>query len=328
MNYRLSTISQRFIHNISNALPNNRSIIFTGNQTHEKNEIILKLASTHLHQTQRNQTLNINQIFHAMEKNEYIDFYYFKNDRIKIGNTKEADPYTIRHLLNHFIPYRAKSSAVKIVYIENGAMLQNEAETALLKTLEEPPIDTCFFISIDDISSLKETIISRSMVIPITFTIDPQQVPDKNWDKFWYLSHTWGTEEYKLMEELNWFEVIESLYDALRFDYSDYSIFEDLGWNLVRKKNHSITYENHSKIIQLSFLPLFFSIRDKLIAGQLPSIGPSQIKISDEQNLVTLSKIIMQLFQRLNTRYFGVRPPSLNILFFAFLDKFMKEWHY
>lgn len=53
----------------------------------------------------------------------------------------------------------------RVLFIPNAQTMGNEAQNALLKTLEEPPADTMIILTIDDISSVKATIRSRAQHI-------------------------------------------------------------------------------------------------------------------------------------------------------------------
>lgn len=53
------------------------------------------------------------------------------------------------------------------VVIEDGQYLTLEAQNALLKTLEEPPEDTFFIITVDRFENLRPTILSRAQSITI-----------------------------------------------------------------------------------------------------------------------------------------------------------------
>lgn len=55
-----------------------------------------------------------------------------------------------------------KGEVRRLVLVEDAHLLSEEAQNALLKTLEEPPADTQFIFTADSISNLKPTIASRA----------------------------------------------------------------------------------------------------------------------------------------------------------------------
>lgn len=63
------------------------------------------------------------------------------------------------------------SGGKKVFFIKNGHLLRNESANALLKTLEEPNINTYFVILASNQDMILPTILSRSFVINITHEI-------------------------------------------------------------------------------------------------------------------------------------------------------------
>jgi DNA polymerase-3 subunit delta' len=60
-----------------------------------------------------------------------------------------------------------KGNVRRILLIEDGQYLSEEAQNALLKTLEEPPADTQIFLTVDSASSLLPTIMSRGQILEV-----------------------------------------------------------------------------------------------------------------------------------------------------------------
>lgn len=69
----------------------------------------------------------------------------------------------VRDLLNRL--YLTPSAAYKIVIIERAERMTVEAANCLLKMLEEPPPQTIFMLTTDNIRDLLPTVISRSRVL-------------------------------------------------------------------------------------------------------------------------------------------------------------------
>lgn len=99
-------------------------------------------------------------------KGEHPDFIQFPEGKVKIGDAKKPEQYTVRWLLQTRLPYRPHEGGLRFILIPDAAEIQNEAETALLKTLEEPPEHTRFILLAPDIAEMKPTVVSRAVVVP------------------------------------------------------------------------------------------------------------------------------------------------------------------
>jgi DNA polymerase-3 subunit gamma/tau len=103
-------------------------------------------------------------------RGEHPDFIQFpRNKNIAIGKDKDPEEFTIRWLLGNRIIFKPHVSSKRIVLFPEAQRINNEAETTLLKTLEEPPDHTKFILIVNDLNSLKKTIISRSVCIPFQY---------------------------------------------------------------------------------------------------------------------------------------------------------------
>jgi DNA polymerase III subunit gamma/tau len=104
--------------------------------------------------------------------NQHPDFIQFpEGEKILIGkdDDKKLDEYTVRWLLAKRIPYVPHISKYRIILIPEASLFTDEAESALLKTLEEPPHHTRFIFLTDDLLKLKQTILSRAVCIPFQY---------------------------------------------------------------------------------------------------------------------------------------------------------------
>jgi hypothetical protein len=73
----------------------------------------------------------------------------------------------IEHFLSLKVPGAAQATHNRAIIIENAHLLSNEAQNALLKTLEEPPPDTFIILTADNEKALLPTIRSRTQSISI-----------------------------------------------------------------------------------------------------------------------------------------------------------------
>ncbi|WCL49521.1 hypothetical protein [Leptospira sp. GIMC2001] len=103
-------------------------------------------------------------------KNTHPDFILFpEGEKIAIGESKDPKEFTIRWLQNQRIIYPPSISPRRVVLIPDANKINGEAETSMLKTLEEAPHHTRFIFIVEDIHSLKSTIISRAILIPFGY---------------------------------------------------------------------------------------------------------------------------------------------------------------
>ena len=107
-------------------------------------------------------------------RGDHPDFIQFPEDRTYIGETDDPAEFTIRWLLSTRICYTPFAGDIRYVLIPRADLIQHEAETALLKTLEEPPEHTRFIFLVRNLADLKQTIISRGVAIP--FRLLPRPV--------------------------------------------------------------------------------------------------------------------------------------------------------
>lgn len=97
---------------------------------------------------------------------QHPDFIVFPADRVHIGRVEHPEQFTVRWLLQTRIPFAPYHARRRFVLFPAAELILNEAETALLKTLEEPPDHTRFVFLTDSVESLKETILSRGVMVP------------------------------------------------------------------------------------------------------------------------------------------------------------------
>lgn len=89
---------------------------------------------------------------------------YFKP--ISSGKEPSISIEAVREL-EHFLSRKVPGDAQRVVVIEDGHTMTLEAQNALLKTLEEPPLQTTIILTAVSEQSLLPTIRSRLITIPI-----------------------------------------------------------------------------------------------------------------------------------------------------------------
>ncbi len=103
-----------------------------------------------------------------LARNDHPDYIRFSEERIAIGEPEDPAPFTVRWLLQTRLCYSPFEASLRFVLIPDASLIQHEAETALLKTLEEPPEHTRFIFLVRSLQELKPTIISRGVTIPFS----------------------------------------------------------------------------------------------------------------------------------------------------------------
>ncbi|MDH4200535.1 MAG: hypothetical protein OEV66_09165 [Spirochaetia bacterium] len=302
------------------------SVIFSGTQTPAKRQWILDAMMESMFNNRSDDRYSREQIRVMVEKNEHPDFYFFAAENVKIGDKKNPDPGSIRHLLSHFLMYSPRFSNCRFVFFEDAACILNEAESALLKSLEEAPVKTHFVLSVDETRQLKETIVSRCLEIPLLQRPEPSQTPADPWERFWYFSQSRENQYFELMQGAGWFDYLKGAYDKLSFKQNDFTVFEDIGWIAHRRAFSGESAEAQNAILKLSFLPLYSAIRDRSANGKLAEISPISLPAFSERKLLLLGAAMEHFFRRLNIRYFNTRHPAMNVLFFGFLSRLMRIW--
>ncbi|MCS7205859.1 MAG: hypothetical protein NZ853_09185 [Leptospiraceae bacterium] len=144
-----------------------------------------------------------------MKKIEHPDLILFPEDKIKIGDPEDPEEYSIRWLQKSVLAYKPIISDVRIIIIPSAEMLGNEAEIALLKTLEEPLSESKFILFTPSLHYLSDTIVSRSIVIAIqNFSLDQMKKITEISD-YSFLEILGGTLDYSIYELFEFYQKIK-----------------------------------------------------------------------------------------------------------------------
>jgi DNA polymerase-3 subunit delta' len=81
-------------------------------------------------------------------------------DQLKIGDPKHPEPGTVRHVIGELALLPVEGGA-RVAVIERAHRLNEDAQNALLKTLEEPPAGVTIVLCADDEERLLPTVRSR-----------------------------------------------------------------------------------------------------------------------------------------------------------------------
>ena len=96
----------------------------------------------------------------------HADYIRFPQEKVAIGEPTDPEVFTVRWLLKTRIIYSPFDAPLRFVLFPRADLIQHEAETALLKTLEEPPEHTRFIFLVRSLDEIKQTIVSRGVCIP------------------------------------------------------------------------------------------------------------------------------------------------------------------
>jgi DNA polymerase-3 subunit delta' len=101
----------------------------------------------------------------GLEKGDYPDLYTLspigKMYQIQVGDRTNPEPNTLRYFEERFFLTSNSEFAKKIGIIYDADRMNDEAQNALLKTLEEPPRDTLLILASGNPAALLPTTLSR-----------------------------------------------------------------------------------------------------------------------------------------------------------------------
>ena len=153
----------------SNKIPN--TILITGPKGSGKSTFIYHVVNYFLSFREEKKysvtdfTINKNNTsFKLVNQNIHPNFFIVKNEDFE----KEIKIEKVRDLIS-FLSKTTYKDDIKIVMIDNAEYLNLNSSNALLKVLEEPTINTFFFIIHDSSFKILETIKSRCVEFKILF---------------------------------------------------------------------------------------------------------------------------------------------------------------
>lgn len=301
------------------------AVLFTGEQIPEKEDLILRKAGEILAQFDGSGS-KVPLAF--LKDNSLPDFVYFGGGRVPIGETSGSEPGTIRYLLQRVLPYAPRNGKLRFIFFSDAAAISNEAESALLKSLEEPPPGTVFLLSSASTDELKDTIVSRSLQIELRMRLSPAAVPPDPWERFWLFSGLSGSKTDELLERYDWKKYLRESYDKLDYSHRDFLLFDEMGNRELKSRLSREKSDTQYRVSKITFLPLYFSLRDRILHGQA-TLGPLSLpeKFSRTQ-MLKLSGTMRSFFDQLSLKFFGNIPVNYNIAFSQFLAEFIPQWKF
>lgn len=205
---------------------------------------------------------------------EFVEFINCKFPDSKIISKKEdkteIDISQIREAQN-FLSYKSYNGGFKVVIIDDAHLMNQEAQSCFLKTLEEPKGKTLLIIISSKPDMLLPTIISRCQTLKFLRPKDLPQNPEKIKkdeeilkeiipilnssfaEKFKYVKAI-DFQDQKILDIL---EVIQRhLRDVLMADYGNKKVIKIL--NLIEDLNNKLLFTNASPKLALEILLMEF----------------------------------------------------------------------
>lgn len=300
--------------------------IFTGEDSYAKEQFIFESIALSLFAARNDQNKTLEEIRANIFAKEHPDFVYFAAEKVQIGKADSAKEGSVRFLLQNVLSRYPVRGNQRFVFFADASLLQNEAESALLKSLEEPRKENHFFLAVDNAESLKETIRSRSVEIPVKNIVELEKTPSDPWERFWFFSGWQDSALYNLLQEKEFLPEIISFYEELNRSKKDAVLFDSFFSKKFKPAFAKETMDKQSLLLKLTFLPFYFSCRDLLLEGDVPTWSPIRFEKSNIENLLEIIELTRLFFYRLSYRYFGTIASNVDLVFYNFINKLMPLW--
>ncbi len=242
-----------------------------------------------------------------LEKQEHPDLILLPEDKMKIGDPKAPEIYSVRWLQRNILPYKPNLSKVRLIIIPSAEKMGWEAEVALLKTLEEPNVDTKFIFFTPNLDSLKDTIISRGVVISVKH---------------------FSLKQMNQITQNNQYEYLEIFGGSLdQFYQFSYEIYKDIKQQILNSMQHPIDflefeqwiinfYQKHyeDSTSEIEFWEFFTNIYLQCIRRSV--------------HFKEIANYLLEFLIGLRAEQSGLLPYLLNRLFFQLYRTLFVKIHY
>lgn len=252
---------------------------------------------------------------------DHPDYYYFSSKKVALGSSSKPEQGSVRHFLQHFVPYPPRKSTQKIAIFPAAEKLLAEAESALLKTIEEPPDYLTILLVVEEISQLRDTIVSRCLQVPLQRMINSAEVSQDPWQRFWYLSGA----DFSQLLSVSYEQVqakIQDIYSRIQYRPSDSIYLDELSPEMLKKQFPKFSQDQFIEIMQLGILPLEFMCRDALFEGQVPTIAPERLPWKSTNVILHLYRACSNFRMKVRHKVFKTRSLNLGLLFTQVLQEF------
>lgn len=303
-----------------------QTVIFEGDMSAEKAAHLRQLGTEILYEHRRENQDSRALVSTLVHEGQHPDLVEFTGESLLIGPQKDPPSGTVRHLLRRILPYAPWKSHARVVIFQNAAGIKDEAETALLKTLEEPAAQHYFFLSVQAAEELKETIRSRSVITRVVNRhVIPEGMTDP-WQRFYYLM---GVKDFIAQ----WPEATERItgdtrqaFDELAFTADDFAALERLLFLVPKQLFEKESMTTQGKALRFAVLPLLAALRDRATQGVVAPLSPLVLNRMTPVQAVEASTLVYNYLRQLEYRVFGNRPLNLHAVFYSFFFRFMPLW--
>lgn len=303
-----------------------QTVIFEGDTSREKSVALRKLATDILYARRRNAEDTESLTATLIAEGRHPDLIEFTGDSVQIGPEKDAPPGTVRHLLRKILPYSPWRSNARVVIFHNAAGIRDEAETALLKTLEEPEPGNFFFLSVQTAEALKETIRSRSVITHLGMAVAAQDLSPDPWLRFYTLA---GQSDFIAQ----YGEVADNLIDEARrqvdelaYSAGDFPVLEKLLFLTPKQFFEKETVTAQNRALKFALLPFYAALRDRATQGVTAPLSPIVLTRMPAIAALRAAEAMHIYMQNLEARVFGNRPLNQIAVFYSFFFRFMQFW--
>lgn len=303
-----------------------QTVIVEGDMSAEKVTYLRYLACDILYAHRRDITDSRALISTLVQENRHPDLVEFPQDTIYIGPEKDPPPGSVRHMLRRILPYAPWKSKARVIIFQHAGGIKDEAETALLKTLEEPPPQHYFFLSVQSAEELKETIRSRAFITRFVLRHPIPEGMTDPWQRFYHwigardFMATWPEASERIVAETR------QAFDTMVFNANDFAALEKILFLLPRQLFDKETITQQSRALRFALLPLWAALRDRATRGVIAPIAPLALNRLSPESAVEAGLLAQHYLRQLEYRVFGNRPLNLTAVFYSFFFRFMPLW--
>lgn len=299
-----------------------QTVIFEGDMSPAKAAYLRHLGRDILHKNRREKTDSEALTATLVNEGRHPDLIEFTGESVLIGSEKDFPEGTVRHLLRKILPYAPWKSEARVVIFQNAAGIKDEAETALLKTLEEPAANHYFFLSAQTAELLKETIRSRAVITRFVEPVAGENLAGDPWRRFYFLS---GAREIGEAEE-SMIAAQRSAFDEMTYTDDDFAALEKILYLMPKKLFEKETVTRQNRALAFAAEPLYAALRDRATQGVIPPLAPIVLTRMTPERAVEAAKALQDYLRNLEARIFGNRPLNQHAVFYSFFFRFFPLW--
>lgn len=303
-----------------------QTLIVEGDMSVEKTTYLRHLACDILYTYRRDPKDSRALVSTLIQESRHPDFLEFPQDTVYIGPEKDPPPGSIRHMLRRVLPYAPWKASARVIIFQNAGGIKDEAETALLKTLEEPPPQHYFFLSVQSAEELKETIRSRALTTRFVIRHPIPEGMTDPWQRFYYLvgardfMTAWPEASERIAEETR------QAWDTMVFNAHDFAALERILFLIPRQLFEKETVAQQGRALRFALLPIWAALRDRATRGLVAPIAPLALNRISPESATAAGLLAQHYLRQLEYRVFGNRPLNLTTVFYSFFFRFMQLW--